>query len=228
VTAAPPADSPALVTAPEEGFAAALRAATSGNHAEAETATFVTDLLAGRLDLAAYARLVVQHAAIYAALERAVDANRDDTLVAPIAAPELERSARLDQDLAWVRERLTDEVEVDEVLPATASYVARLDEVGASWPGGVLAHHYTRYLGDLSGGIHIGRVLERRFGGGTSFYAFPAIPDVRAFKQRYRAALDALPLDAAERAAVTTEVTVAYRHNQAVFADLAAACGGDG
>jgi heme oxygenase (biliverdin-producing, ferredoxin) len=226
VSAAAPTDPTTARAVPGEGFAAALRAATRSAHAEAENATFVTELLAGQLDLTSYARLVTQHVAIYTALERAVEAQRTDARVGAIAAPELARTARLVDDLTWLRGRVADTEATEQILPATAAYTTRIDEVGRAWPGGVLAHHYTRYLGDLSGGIQIGRVLQRRFGGGTSFYEFPAIADVRGFKQRYRATLDALPLDTDERTAVTAEVTVAYAHNRAVFADLTAACGG--
>ena len=65
--------------------------------------------------------------------------------------------------------------------------------MAATWPGGFVAHHYTRYLGDLSGGIFIGRVMQRRFGfdtNGIGFYLFADIADPRAFKDVYREQLD--------------------------------------
>jgi len=108
-------------------------------------------------------------------------------------------------------------------LPATQRYVDRIEEVGATWAGGFVAHHYTRYLGDLSGGIFIGRVMQRRFGfetNGVGFYLFDDIADPNAFKDVYREQLDAAPWDAAERERVIDEVLLAYRFNTELFEDL--------
>ncbi|MBK0296324.1 biliverdin-producing heme oxygenase, partial [Bacillus sp. S34] len=72
--------------------------------------------------------------------------------------------------------------------------VVRRPEVAAEWPGGFVAHHYTRYLGDLSGGQMIGRMLAEQFGfetNGILFYIFDQVADPSAFKDTYRAQLDA-------------------------------------
>jgi heme oxygenase len=55
----------------------------------------------------------------------------------------------------------------------------------------------------------------------VAFYAFPAIPKPKPFKDLYRARVDALELDAAGRAAVVEEARAAFRHNRALFAALA-------
>lgn len=55
-----------------------------------------------------------------------------------------------------------------------------------------------------------------------SFYSFPAIPKPKLFKDEYRARLDALPFDAAERARVAAEAQVAFDLNTAVFSELGA------
>ena len=104
-------------------------------------------------------------------------------------------------------------------------YVDRIHQVGATWPGGFVAHHYTRYLGDLSGGLFIGRLMARRFGfetNGIGFYLFDDIADPKAFKDVYREQLDAAPWDAAEQERVIDEVLLAYRFNTELFEDLAA------
>ncbi|WP_193307728.1 biliverdin-producing heme oxygenase, partial [Mycobacterium tuberculosis] len=105
-------------------------------------------------------------------------------------------------------------------LPTTQRYVDRIRQVGATWAGGFVAHHYTRYLGDLSGGIFIGRVMARRFGfetNGIGFYLFDDIADPSAFKDVYREQLDAAPWDEAERERVIDEVLLAYRFNTELF-----------
>ncbi|MCP9977044.1 biliverdin-producing heme oxygenase [Actinomadura madurae] len=53
---------------------------------------------------------------------------------------------------------------------------------------------------------------------GVRFYRFPGKP--KAYKERYRALLDAAPWDAAEQDRVIAEVKAAYRLNAAVTAEL--------
>ena len=87
-----------------------------------------------------------------------------------------------------------------------------------------MAHHYTRYLGDLSGGQAIGRVLARAYEleqpEGVRFYDFEDIPKPKPYKDAYRARLDALPLGEDDKAAVLAEVKVAFDLNGALFAEL--------
>mgnify|MGYP002737579720 CR=1 FL=1 len=115
--------------------------------------------------------------------------------------------------------------EIDPV-PATAAYAARIREVAeAGWAAGIVAHHYTRYLGDLAGGQVIARRMAAQFdldGDGVAFYDFADLGDIGEFRGRYRAALDALGarLDAAEQERMLDEVRAAYGPNTAVFVDL--------
>lgn len=204
-------------------FSEVIRAATEAAHRDAEQAPFLAALLDGHLGTDGLARLAVQHLHVYRELEAQVDTWAGHPEVAPFASEELRRTPTLVDDLAallgpgWEAHTTP--------LPATEAYVARLREVGEQgWAGGLVAHHYTRYLGDLSGGIFIGRrlveILDRTDGAGTSFYRFPGIPDPGAFKERYRARLDAAPWDEAERRRIVDEVLLAYRHNTAVLEEL--------
>jgi heme oxygenase len=105
---------------------------------------------------------------------------------------------------------------------ATTEYAAAIDRA-SSWSGGFVAHHYTRYLGDLSGGQHIGRVAARAYdlapGRGGNFAQFD-IDDPTAYREAYRVRLDEAPWDGDEQRRMIDEVHEAYRHNGAVFADL--------
>ncbi|WP_428963918.1 biliverdin-producing heme oxygenase [Micromonospora fluostatini] len=204
-------------------FSARVRAASAGAHEAAESQRYVSALVAGDLDLAGYTDLVVQHRAIYAALESAGDHLRDDPLAGPFVDEALIRLPALEADL----EHLVgaDWAERTTPTPATVAYVERIREVCVDSPERFIAHHYTRYLGDLSGGLHIGRSVARNYGladdSGVAFYQFDQIPRPKAYKDAYRARLDALPLSEAAATALLEEVLVAYRHNTAVFADLA-------
>jgi len=193
------------------------------SHRSSEGATFMGELLAGRSTRDDYVALVSQHWAIYDALEGAELAVRVVPLVAPFLSPALTRLPALETDLAFLigddwRDHL-------DLVPATVEYAARIREVAAEWPAGYIAHHYTRYLGDLSGGLHIGRVIARQFGfetNGIGFYLFDQIADPAAFKNQYRAQLDAAPWAAGEQEAVVDEVLRAYDYNTRIFEQLGA------
>lgn len=204
-------------------FSRLVRERSSGSHRESEGAGFMHGLLKGEATRDDYVALVSQHWAIYEALEGAEPAMREVPLVAPFLSPALTRLPALETDLAFLigddwRERLV-------LMPATIEYAARIREVAATWPAGYIAHHYTRYLGDLSGGLHIGRVIGRQFGfetNGIGFYLFDQIADPAAFKDAYRAQLDAALWSADEQQRVVDEVLRAYDFNTGVFEQLSA------
>lgn len=217
---APTLDPSALVAEP---LSVHLRTATRTQHEQAEGTSFIGELMAGRLDVAAYADLAAQHHTIYTALEEAEALVRADAVGATIVFDELPRVASLEADLAvLVGPGWREDV---RVLPATLRYAERLREVAATWVGGYVAHAYTRYLGDLSGGLAVKAILQRSYGvadEAVNFYTFPAIPKPKLFKDEYRARLDALPFDAAERDRVAQEARVAFDLNTALFAELGA------
>ncbi|KNB52851.1 heme oxygenase (biliverdin-producing) [Streptomyces caatingaensis] len=211
-------DSPA--TTP---FSTLIRTASHEQHTEAENSSFMSDMLGGRLAVSAYRRYTEQLWFVYRALEAAAPALRDDPVAGPFIRPELARTAQLERDLAHLggaswRDALAP-------LPATAAYAARIEECARTWPAGYVAHHYTRYLGDLSGGQIIRGTAEKtwgfaRKGDGVRFYVFEEIPNPAAFKREYRALLDRLPLDDLEKQQVVTECKRAFALNTAVFREL--------
>lgn len=201
-------------------FSQQLRDGTDAVHTAAEGSPFVVALVDGTLPRAEYARLVRQLHAVYVALEDAAAASTDPEL-APFLDPALSRVGPLAADLdhlvgpGW-RDLPT--------LPATDAYCDRLRTVASDWSGGLLAHHYVRYMGDLSGGQILGRVVARVYelpdGLGTAAYRFDAIPSPKQYKDEYRERLDALPWDEAERARVVDEAVAAFGCNTALFAEL--------
>ncbi|MFF2654108.1 heme oxygenase (biliverdin-producing) [Streptomyces sp. NPDC058045] len=204
-------------------FSTLIRTASAEAHTEAENSTFMSDLLGGRLGVTAYARYTEQLWFVYRALEEDVAALREDPVAGPFLVPELARLAELERDLAHLRgPGWRDSL---RPLPATEAYAARIAECARTWPGGYVAHHYTRYLGDLSGGQVIrGRAeqawgFERR-GDGVRFYVFEQIANPAAFKRSYRALLDAVPADELERQRIATECKRAFALNTAVFREL--------
>jgi heme oxygenase len=199
-----------------------IREDTREVHEHAEHAPFIQELLGGRLGLDEYAKLVVQHQAIYAALEDAVAANVDP-VVGEFLAKELSRVDAVQEDLDYLASAGV-AVGAIAVLPATERYCDHIRTVCLESPAALLANHYVRYLGDLSGGMIIARVLRRHLDlpedKGTAFYSFPELASPREFKIRYRTLLDELPWDDARRDALIDEVNLAYQYNAEILYSL--------
>jgi heme oxygenase len=214
----------ASATAPATPFSTLIRTASHAAHTEAETSSFMGDMLGGRLGVDAFARYTEQLWFVYRALEAGAAGLADDPVAGPFVRRELFRTPALERDLAHLlgadwRERVS-------ALPATAAYAARVEECARTWPAGYVAHHYTRYLGDLSGGQVIRDRAERawgfaRKGDGVRFYVFDGIGNPAAFKRDYRDLLDRVNADDLERQRIVDECKRAFAHNTAVFRELA-------
>ncbi|MBK1785404.1 biliverdin-producing heme oxygenase [Prauserella cavernicola] len=203
-------------------FSQTLRESTKQVHDRAHGSTYMTALLDGALSLAGYTKLAAQYYFIYSTLEAASDAMADDPVGTPFVIDELRRTPALVADLEFLAGPHW-ESEIEPV-PATQTYVQRLREVAFDWPGGYVAHHYTRYLGDLAGGQVVGSLLKRTYGvtgAGALFYDFERLGSPSAFRKRYRARLDEAPWGAEERQRVVDETLTAFELNIAVLADLA-------
>jgi heme oxygenase len=205
-------------------FSQALRERTRTGHSDSEGATFMDDLMSGRGSRDDYIALVAQHYFIYEALEAAAEAMRLDADAAAFITPQLTRLPALEADLGFL---LGDDWrDAIAPLPTTVRYVDRIRTVAATWSGGFIAHHYTRYLGDLSGGQIIRTLMQRQFGfetNGVGFYLFDQIAKPKEFKDVYRSQLDRVTWSAEERERVIDEVMIAYRFNTELFVDLATA-----
>ncbi|MFD8689264.1 heme oxygenase (biliverdin-producing) [Streptomyces sp. NPDC059651] len=204
-------------------FSTLIRTASHEQHTEAETSTFMSDLLGGRLGVDAYTRYTEQLWFVYRALEDGALALAADPVAGPFIQPELMRTAQLERDLAHLRG--TDWREGLEPLPATAAYADRVTECARTWPAGYIAHHYTRYLGDLSGGQIIRDKAEKTWGlahkgDGVRFYVFEEISNPASFKRGYRELLDAVNADDLEKQRIVDECKRAFALNTAVFREL--------
>jgi heme oxygenase (biliverdin-producing, ferredoxin) len=200
-------------------LSAAMREGSAAEHRAAEDSPFMSELLGGRVNERGYADYLLRLRTVYATMEDAVSTHRDDPGVAAVHDTALERLDAIDADLDhWAPERPR-----TAESPAADAYRQRVSDAASERPTLLVAHHYTRYLGDLSGGRAIGRVLDRTFdldGAGIAFYDFPEIAKPKVYKDGYRARLDNLGLGAEERARIVDEVKRAFRLNRAVFAEL--------
>lgn len=206
-----------------DSFSTVIRTASHEQHVEAETSTFMSDLLGGRLGVDAYARYTEQLWFVYEALETEAGRLASDPVAGPFIQPELFRLDALERDLAHLRgPGWRTGV---SALPATEAYAERVRECAERWPAGYIAHHYTRYLGDLSGGQIIRDRAERTWGfekkgDGVRFYVFEEIGNPAAFKRGYRERLDAVRVDDLEKQRIVAECKKAFALNTAVFRAL--------
>lgn len=202
-------------------FSQALRERTSSGHGNAENSGFMHDLLSGKGSRQDYIALVGQQYFIYQALESVAKVMESDELARLFITPKLTRLPAIEADLRFLIG--DDWAERIHPLPATMRYVDRLNTVAHSWNGGFIAHHYTRYMGDLSGGQIIRTLIQRQFGfetNGVGFYVFDEIAKPKVFKDTYREQLDATGWTEEEQNRVIEEVMIAYRLNAEVFDDL--------
>ncbi|MGV9313729.1 biliverdin-producing heme oxygenase [Streptomyces sp. NPDC003691] len=208
---------------PGTPFSQLLRSTTHDKHDEANASPFIGRLLGGGLGIGAYAHYTEQLWFVYRALEEAGETLRNDPVAGPFVRDELLRTAELERDLTFLRGEGWQDAATP--LPATAEYVARVAECARTWPAGFVAHHYTRYLGDLSGGQVIRDQAEKtwgftRKGDGVRFYVFDRISNPAAFKRTYRGLLDTVNADDLEKQRIVEECRRAFDFNSALFWQL--------
>ena len=201
-----------------------LREGTKDSHRLAERAPFIQRFFRGQLSREEYRTFLLQLYHIYTALEENQERYQNHEVFGPVIFPELCRKDALVQDLnfyfgdsSWQQLPPTE---------ATQAYIQRIRELGAGWVEGLVAHHYTRYLGDLSGGQALKKIVAKTFelptSEGLAFYEFDDIPDHAEFKENYRARLDVLPLDSAAAEKIVDEANRAFDLNRAVFESIGA------
>lgn len=198
-----------------------MRDGSRADHVEAESSGFITALTGGQVPLEGYVAYLISLQQVYRALEAVGRRLLDHPVGQAVVDSRLERSERLAADLDyWAGPSWRDTAVLS---PATASYVERLEAMVAD-PTLFLAHHYTRYLGDLAGGQVVGRAVAQIYrpeaGVGLAFYDFPEIAKVKPYRDGYRERVDALALDASEQERVVEEVRRAFRLNRDLFAEL--------
>lgn len=204
-----------------------LKTETRVLHTAAERSTFMGVLLRGRIERAAYCALLCNLHAVYAALEPALTRHAAHPLIAPVHAPALFRAAALASDLATLHgPQWAGEIALQ---PATRAYVDRLHELDAAQPAGLLAHAYVRYLGDLSGGQVLRRIVAQSaaLGGehGVAFYDFGDAAATRRLTDAFRAGLASVSADPIQADALVDEARLAYGLHQRLFDELATASG---
>lgn len=203
-------------------LATKLREGTKKAHTMAENVGFVKCFLKGVVEKTSYRKLVSNLYFVYSAMEEEMERHSSHPILSKIYFQQLNRKKTLEQDLSFYyganwREQVAPS-------PAAQAYVQHIREVSASEPELLIAHSYTRYLGDLSGGQILKNIAQRAMnlseGQGTAFYEFNEIPDEKAFKANYRKVLDELPIDEATADRIVDEANATFGMNMKLFQEL--------
>lgn len=203
-------------------LATRLREGTKQSHSLAENAGFIQCFLKGAVEKKSYRQLLGNFYFIYTALEDRLDALQTHPVLSQLYFPELNRQDSLIQDLTYYWGlHWQDAISPSE---ATQRYVSRIQEIAIADPILLVAHSYTRYLGDLSGGQLLKKIARRGMNlphdQGTTFYDFADIQNPKTFKNTYRQALDNLPLDNSSISQIIDEANLAFKLNMGLFQEL--------
>lgn len=199
-----------------------LREGTTKSHSMAENVSFVKSFLGGVVDKKSYRKLVANLYFVYIAIEEQMFQNKDHSVINPIYFVKLNRTQTLEEDLLYYYgEDWKQQIEISD---ATQTYVRRIQEIGMNQPELLVAHAYTRYMGDLSGGQILKKIAQKAMnlenGEGTSFYDFKDIRDDNEFKMHYRDQLNQLPVNQEQISDIIAEANIAFTLNMKMFQEL--------
>jgi heme oxygenase len=202
-------------------LATMLREGTKKSHTMAENVGFVKCFLKGVVEKNSYRTLVANLYFVYSAMEEEMEKLHQHPIVSKIYFPQLNRKHSLEQDLHYYYgSNWRNEIKLSK---AGEAYVQRIREIAATQPELLVAHSYTRYLGDLSGGQILKKIAQRAMNlndGGTAFYEFAEISDEKAFKNQYRQAMNDLPVNEATAEQIVAEANDAFGMNMKMFQEL--------
>ena len=203
-------------------LATMLREGTKKSHTMAENVGFVKCFLKGVVEKKSYRKLVADLYFVQSAMEEEMEKLKDHEILSKIYFPILNRKQSLESDLQfYFGNNWEKEIKISD---SAKDYVARIREISQTQPELLVAHSYTRYLGDLSGGQILKKISQKAMnlsdGEGTSFYEFADISDEKAFKDTYRQAMNDLPVDMEMAELIVEEANDAFGLNMRVFQEL--------
>jgi heme oxygenase len=203
-------------------LATQLREGTKKSHTMAENVGFIKCFLKGTVEKTSYRKLAGNLYFVYSAMEEEMERHRNHPILSKLYFPELNRKQSLEQDLYYYYgSNWKEEVKPSE---AAKAYVSRIREVSNTQPELLIAHLYTRYLGDLSGGQILKGIAQKAMnlqdGQGTQFYEFNDISDEKAFKVNYRQQMDSVDIDQDMATRIVDEANDAFGMNMKMFNEL--------
>lgn len=205
----------------KEGLALMLDDGTRKSHSVAQNSAFVTGFFKGLSSRDSYAKLLGSLYFVYLAMEEAFDSSTD-SMVKKMDCHELRRIEALSEDMEYFYGKDWK----SKVVPsaATQKYVSRVKEVAQKYPKLLIAHQYTRYLGDLFGGQMMGSMANKSLdlsnGKGTAFYTFESIKDTKYFITNWYSQLNELDLTDEEKENIVDEANLVFDFNIEILDEI--------
>ena len=193
---------------------ARLRERTHALHTLAERSGYVSEIVRGRGSRNGYALFLRNLLPAYEELERGLERHGESPIFGGVPWADLSRASAIECDLSalagsdWRRSMV--------LLPSAMNYSSHVAAAASGNGERLIAHAYVRYMGDLSGGQTLKRLLGRSLGLGPdalSFYEFPMIADAARFKSDFRAAVDSAAASLVDSRAVIDEAATAFQLN---------------
>jgi heme oxygenase len=192
----------------------ALYLRTKSLHAEAERSGIIREMLRGTATRGNYIVFLRNLLPAYREMENGLDRLSESPGLSELASFRLDRSSAIESDLDALSGR--DWRDKISVLDAGRAYGERIAEAAKGDGLKLIAHAYTRYLGDLSGGLILQKLLDRSLGlrpSELSFYRFERFHDLGGLKRDYRNALTCAAAHAPDTAAIVEEGAAAFSLN---------------
>jgi len=232
------------------GLALMLDDGTRKSHSMAQNSAFVTGFFKGLASRDSYKALLTSLYFVYTAMEDAMEDVTVDDRVKLMDDDILRRVPSLQQDLNYFyntninininsnininnknKNKNDNDCNVDwqsQIQPslATQAYVSRIRQIAQNPESSylLLAHQYTRYLGDLFGGQMMGgmasKSLELTEDNGVSFYKFDNIPDTTDFITSWYTRLNQLDLTQEQKENIIDEANYVFDLNVGILQEL--------
>ncbi len=205
-------------------LATQLREGTKKSHTMAENTGFVSCFLKGVVDKSTYRKLIADLYVVYLAMEDEISRLIDEhhPVVSLIDFAELNRCQSLKEDLNFYFGENWENLL--SISSSAKAYQDRIKHIAMTQPELLIGHHYTRYIGDLSGGQILRRIAKKAMNisgtSGLKFYDFDMIKDTKEFKLNYSRVLNSLPIDQKMADLIVDEANLAFKYNMDMFKEL--------
>lgn len=216
-------------------LASAMREGTKVVHRAAETSVFTKRFLKGEINADEYGRYINSLYFVYKYMEELLEQYKEHQVVKIIHFPlELNRRESIEKDLEYFygQERIAELTDPESMTPAVQKYVQAMKDACAKSPALLIAHSYSRYLGDLSGGQILAKRLKKAVlkldendgswdtTEGLNFYLFNNLGNQTDFKNFYRERLNAAKVDQNTRDLIVAEAVNSFELNIALFDEI--------
>jgi heme oxygenase len=152
-----------------------------------------------------------------------------DKRVTALDAPSLRRLEALEKDMEYFYGndwKSCLETQSYHPTKATQQYMKRIQELSGDSDQAYLliAHQYTRYLGDLFGGQMMGNMATRSMklpdGKGVAFYKFDSISNTNEFITNWYTLLNSLELTEKQKSDIVDEANLVFDLNIGILNEL--------